>query len=620
MGIFLDYWWKAECSEDELVERLERLRDRVAAFDVERVSEVIRVEPVCNPVFIDLALKEGVTLPKEVEEALERKTPSGKAHGSWCIYLDPMMGEEHFPKRLLTRYYRPLKDFLDSSHGLWDEASLPESIERGSLTIYRKGISAAFAEALLKYGFLFSVDVDPGCESFVVGLSGYRNARRPLWIGSGGCKTQYSERFIHAHETLCRIMDMAREEGLLTGGDDTCGFYHHRDWSKSAEIVNMETTFARAMSMILAGAAEKSGGTVEVISAPALKSYNLINIKPAADEGRGGPDGGFRGEGAAPAAEEAFGRWLDAGSLIGRGCFMWDLEYLLLFGVPGNKWELLHGRVRWVFPFRSRDVAEAHFVGWTETLRRWRDVADTAVQETTTADGSPRRIVRFDGVEMSLYPLPIELRMRMDMAVFDALYFSFWRRDLWPGQDPGKETGRECAQRHSDVQLNLWRLFGQFCDEFGGKHCGRSVIAMDDRNAVEPDQYYFHGPRGERMIGDDYFQGVPRLVAEVLSPATRALDRGPRLDVYRRAGVPHVWLLDPETEMVEEYALTGREFSRTGRHGPGETLPPRALPRAIGRRGRALRYAGEASRVHERPGRARTSAGVVDRPRATVGA
>ena len=207
-----------------------------------------------------------------------------------------------------------------------------------------------------------------------------------------------------------------------------------------------------------------------------------------------------------------------------------------------------------------------------------RDDADITLKETTTANGSPRRIARFDGVEMSLYPRPIELRMPVDMAVFDALYFSFWRRDLWPGQDAGNETGWECAQRHSDVQLNLWTLFGEFCHASGGKHCGRVAIALDDRNAVEPDQFYFQGPRGECMIERDYFQGVPRLVAEILSPATRALDRGPRMDVYRRVGVPHLWLLDPETEMVEEYALTGREYARTGRHGPGENFRPAHLP------------------------------------------
>jgi Uma2 family endonuclease len=260
------------------------------------------------------------------------------------------------------------------------------------------------------------------------------------------------------------------------------------------------------------------------------------------------------------------------------GPFMWDLEYLLLFGVPDNKWELLRGRVRWAFPFRDREAAQAHFASWTDTLRRWRDGAEVTVNEMTTANGSPRRIVRFDGVEMSLYPRPIELRMPMDMAVFDALYFSFWRRDLWPGQDHGKETGWESAQRHWDVQHNLWKLFRDFCREFGGKHCGRVAIALNDRNAVEPDQYYFQAPRGECMIEKDYFQGVPRLVAEVLSPATRALDRGSRMDVYRRAGVPHLWLLDPETELVEEFALVGREFAGTGRHGPGESYRPALFP------------------------------------------
>ena len=71
---------------------------------------------------------------------------------------------------------------------------------------------------------------------------------------------------------------------------------------------------------------------------------------------------------------------------------------------------------------------------------------------------------------------------------------------------------------------------------------------------------------------------MPRLIAEVLSPSTRALDRGPRMEVYRHAGVPHLWLLDPETETVEEYTLAGRAYSRTGRHGAGESFQPALFP------------------------------------------
>ena len=168
--------------------------------------------------------------------------------------------------------------------------------------------------------------------------------------------------------------------------------------------------------------------------------------------------------------------------------------------------------------------------------------------------------------------------MPMDLEVFDALYHSFWRRDLWPGQVPEVATGWESPQRHYDVQLNLWKLFGEFRRVFAGEHCGRVAIVLDDRNAVEPDQFYFQSRPDECMIEGDYFQGVPRLIAEVLSPSTRALDRGQRMEVYRQAGVPHLWLLDPETETVEEYTLAGRAYSRTGRHGPGESFRPALFP------------------------------------------
>ena len=178
---------------------------------------------------------------------------------------------------------------------------------------------------------------------------------------------------------------------------------------------------------------------------------------------------------------------------------MWDLEYLLLFGVPNNKWELWDGRVRWAFPFCDGEIAEAHFAAWTDTLRRLRDGAPATVRETPTAGGSTKRVRAVRRIELSLYPRPIDLRMPMSMEVFETLHRSFWRRDLWPGQAAGKDTGFEWSQTHYDLQLNLWKLFREFCREFGGVHCGRVAIALDDRNAVEPDQHYFQVPRAECM-------------------------------------------------------------------------------------------------------------------------
>jgi Uma2 family endonuclease len=51
--------------------------------------------------------------------------------------------------------------------------------------------------------------------------------------------------------------------------------------------------------------------------------------------------------------------------------------------------------------------------------------------------------------------------------------------------------------------------------------------------------------------------GVPDLVGEILSPITWRLDREIKLKAFERAGVPHVWIVQPEKPLtVEEYVLT----------------------------------------------------------------
>jgi Uma2 family endonuclease len=253
---------------------------------------------------------------------------------------------------------------------------------------------------------------------------------------------------------------------------------------------------------------------------------------------------------------------------------MWELEYLLLFGVPGNKLELLDGRSRWAFPFLDRQQAEAHFADWIETLCRWKGVTDIP------AVRKGRRLwkAKIRGIRLELAPRPIDLRIPIDGDVFMTFYDSFWRRDLWPGQPPGRETGYDCFLDHQDVQHNLWRLFGTICAHHGGQHSGRVAIALSDTAAVEPDQYYYAKSREECTIEGDYFQGKPDLIAEVLAPPSRQLDRGPRKELYRRHGVRHLWLLDPLEEKVEVQVLAGQEYRRVGIYGCGDEFRPALFP------------------------------------------
>jgi Uma2 family endonuclease len=49
-----------------------------------------------------------------------------------------------------------------------------------------------------------------------------------------------------------------------------------------------------------------------------------------------------------------------------------------------------------------------------------------------------------------------------------------------------------------------------------------------------------------------------------LSPATEAIDRSDKMDIYARETVAHLWLVDPRTQTLEVYRNEARRWSRVG--------------------------------------------------------
>jgi Uma2 family endonuclease len=54
-----------------------------------------------------------------------------------------------------------------------------------------------------------------------------------------------------------------------------------------------------------------------------------------------------------------------------------------------------------------------------------------------------------------------------------------------------------------------------------------------------------------------FFELAPDWICEVLSPSTAALDRTRKMHHYARAGVSHLWFLDPQPETLEIFRLDG---------------------------------------------------------------
>src|SRR5262249_45639607 len=80
-----------------------------------------------------------------------------------------------------------------------------------------------------------------------------------------------------------------------------------------------------------------------------------------------------------------------------------------------------------------------------------------------------------------------------------------------------------------------------------------------ETSVVEPDIVYLATDRLP-LVRRRGVVGSPTLVVEILSPATATTDRGAKRALYARHGVPHYWIVDLETRVLESYVLRGWEY------------------------------------------------------------
>ena len=81
------------------------------------------------------------------------------------------------------------------------------------------------------------------------------------------------------------------------------------------------------------------------------------------------------------------------------------------------------------------------------------------------------------------------------------------------------------------------------------------ALQVEMTDVLVPD---WAGWRRERMptVPDvAFFDLAPDWVCEVISPSTGTLDRGRKMRVYAREGIPHLWIVDPSLRTLEVYRL-----------------------------------------------------------------
>ncbi|HEX3047998.1 MAG TPA: type II toxin-antitoxin system prevent-host-death family antitoxin [Bacillota bacterium] len=109
-------------------------------------------------------------------------------------------------------------------------------------------------------------------------------------------------------------------------------------------------------------------------------------------------------------------------------------------------------------------------------------------------------------------------------------------------------------------QIALTEIFGVFYTWFQGKKCTPLVAPYDITlrrtpekiNVVQPDMVVICDLE-ERLDENDYYQGVPALVVEILSEGTRSKDMVKKLDLYMSCGVREYWIVSPNNKEVSVF-------------------------------------------------------------------
>lgn len=107
----------------------------------------------------------------------------------------------------------------------------------------------------------------------------------------------------------------------------------------------------------------------------------------------------------------------------------------------------------------------------------------------------------------------------------------------------------EPALRHQRIQSWLIHRFYSHMEAHpgAGEGGGPADVRMGEWNVFAPDVWWTSTPLGRDALR---FDEPPDLVVEIRSSSTWRYDVGPKRDRYEERGVPELWLVDTESDIV----------------------------------------------------------------------
>ena len=133
--------------------------------------------------------------------------------------------------------------------------------------------------------------------------------------------------------------------------------------------------------------------------------------------------------------------------------------------------------------------------------------------------------------------------------------------------------------RHQVVALRIGRLLLDYAESLGGLTLISPVdIVLTEHDVVQPDVVFFRRERRPLVKMWEAARVPPDLAVEVLSRSTERRDRGRKMELLARSGVPEYWIVDPAGNSLEIYQLQTGTYVMTTICGENDRVDSATLP------------------------------------------
>ena len=133
--------------------------------------------------------------------------------------------------------------------------------------------------------------------------------------------------------------------------------------------------------------------------------------------------------------------------------------------------------------------------------------------------------------------------------------------------------------RHQLVSIRFGEVLIEYRRATGGLVLFSPIdIVFSEHHVVQPDIVYFRESRRHLIDMMAAIRIPPDLVVEVLSRSTEARDRGRKMQMFARFGVPEYWIVDPVANTVEVYRLDAVSYTCLGVSGEEDTVVSATMP------------------------------------------